>query len=156
MSKRLFVLVSLVIAASMLLAACGGAATAAPTSMPAPTTAPTTAPAPTTASAASSAPAATAAMPAATAAAVPTWTGAPVATLKIVSDEPMTGASLTQTQTIVNAEQLRLAEANNVACGGKYTLAYEIDDDPRAMYFKQAKYGMFVRMALMLKLLGVE
>jgi aspartate carbamoyltransferase catalytic subunit len=35
-------------------------------------------------------------------------------------------------------------------------IAYEIDDDPRAMYFKQAKYGMFVRMALMLKLLGVE
>jgi len=33
---------------------------------------------------------------------------------------------------------------------------YEIDDDPRAMYFKQAKYGMYVRMALMLKLLGVK
>jgi len=35
-------------------------------------------------------------------------------------------------------------------------IAYEIDDDPRAMYFKQAKYGMYVRMALMLKLLGVK
>jgi aspartate carbamoyltransferase catalytic subunit len=35
-------------------------------------------------------------------------------------------------------------------------IAYEIDSDPRAMYFKQAKYGMYVRMALMLKLLGVK
>ena len=83
MSKRLFVLVSLVITASMLLAACGGA-------------------------------------------------GGGGKTLKIVSDLPMTGASLTQTQTIVNAEQLRLAEANNKACGGKYTLAYEVDDDATA------------------------
>jgi aspartate carbamoyltransferase catalytic subunit len=35
-------------------------------------------------------------------------------------------------------------------------IAYEIDNDPRAMYFKQAKYGMYVRMALMIKLLGVK
>jgi aspartate carbamoyltransferase catalytic subunit len=35
-------------------------------------------------------------------------------------------------------------------------IAYEIDSDPRAVYFKQAKYGMYVRMALMLKLLGVK
>jgi aspartate carbamoyltransferase catalytic subunit len=35
-------------------------------------------------------------------------------------------------------------------------IAYEIDEDPRAMYFRQAKYGMYVRMALMLKLLGVK
>ena len=35
-------------------------------------------------------------------------------------------------------------------------IAYEIDSDPRAMYFRQAKYGMYVRMALMLKLLGVR
>ena len=27
-------------------------------------------------------------------------------------------------------------------------IAIEVDDDPRAMYFKQAKYGMYVRMAL--------
>lgn len=32
----------------------------------------------------------------------------------------------------------------------------EVDDDPRAWYFRQAKYGMFVRMALILKLLGVK
>ena len=30
------------------------------------------------------------------------------------------------------------------------------DDDPRAVYFKQAKYGMYVRMALIAKLLGVD
>jgi aspartate carbamoyltransferase catalytic subunit len=31
----------------------------------------------------------------------------------------------------------------------------EVDSDPRALYFQQAKYGMFVRMALIMKLLGV-
>lgn len=34
-------------------------------------------------------------------------------------------------------------------------IAVEVDDDPRAVYFKQAKYGMYVRMALISKLLGV-
>ncbi|QCX34572.1 aspartate carbamoyltransferase [Caloramator sp. E03] len=33
-------------------------------------------------------------------------------------------------------------------------IAYEVDSDKRAYYFKQAKYGMFVRMALIMKLLG--
>ena len=31
-----------------------------------------------------------------------------------------------------------------------------VDDDPRALYFKQAQYGMYVRMALILKLLESE
>lgn len=35
-------------------------------------------------------------------------------------------------------------------------IAYEVDKDKRACYFKQAKFGMYVRMALMMKLLGVE
>lgn len=35
-------------------------------------------------------------------------------------------------------------------------IAYEVDNDPRACYFRQAKYGMFVRMALMAKLLGAD
>jgi len=83
MSKRLFVLFSVLIVASMVLAACGGG-------------------------------------------------GSTAKTLKIVSSLPMTGSSLTQTQTIVNAEQLRLAQANNTACGGKYTLAYEAWDDASA------------------------
>lgn len=34
-------------------------------------------------------------------------------------------------------------------------IAYEVDEDRRASYFKQAEYGMYVRMALMIKLLGV-
>ena len=33
-------------------------------------------------------------------------------------------------------------------------IAPEVDDDPRAAYFKQVKYGMFARMALMAKLTG--
>lgn len=32
-------------------------------------------------------------------------------------------------------------------------IAISVDDDPRAMYFKQAKYGMYVRMALILTML---
>ncbi|HBB28769.1 MAG TPA: aspartate carbamoyltransferase [Clostridiales bacterium] len=35
-------------------------------------------------------------------------------------------------------------------------ISVEVDKDERAAYFKQAKYGMFVRMALIMKLLGVE
>ena len=35
-------------------------------------------------------------------------------------------------------------------------IAEDIDDDPRAVYFDQARYGMFVRMALIMKLLGVD
>lgn len=35
-------------------------------------------------------------------------------------------------------------------------IAIDVDDDPRALYFKQAKYGMFVRMALIMGLLGIE
>lgn len=34
-------------------------------------------------------------------------------------------------------------------------IAMEVDSDKRAAYFKQAEYGMYVRMALMCKLLGV-
>ncbi len=35
-------------------------------------------------------------------------------------------------------------------------IAVEVDDDPRARYFEQAKNGKYVRMALIMKLLGVE
>ncbi|MBK5242229.1 aspartate carbamoyltransferase [Clostridium sp.] len=35
-------------------------------------------------------------------------------------------------------------------------ISVELDNDPRACYFKQAKYGMYVRMALIVKLLGVD
>lgn len=35
-------------------------------------------------------------------------------------------------------------------------ISTEVDDDPRAVYFKQAQYGVYVRMALMLTLLGIR
>ncbi|MFZ7121975.1 MAG: aspartate carbamoyltransferase [Eubacteriaceae bacterium] len=35
-------------------------------------------------------------------------------------------------------------------------IAKEVDDDERAVYFQQAKLGMYVRMALIIKLLGLE
>ncbi|MBI5954508.1 MAG: branched-chain amino acid ABC transporter substrate-binding protein [Chloroflexi bacterium] len=84
MTKRLFALISLLVVASMALAACGGTGTSGG------------------------------------------------GTLKIVSSLPMTGSSLTQTQTIVNAMQLRLEQANYQACGGKYTIEYEAWDDASA------------------------
>jgi branched-chain amino acid transport system substrate-binding protein len=84
MSKRAFVVMTVLVVASMLLAACGASGAAGGK------------------------------------------------TLKIVSSLPMTGSSLTQTQTIVNAEELRLAQANNQACGGKYTLSYDAWDDASA------------------------
>ncbi len=34
-------------------------------------------------------------------------------------------------------------------------ISTEVDDDPRACYFKQARYGKFIRMALILKLLNI-
>src|SRR5512143_3662549 len=85
MSKRFIALMSLLMVASVVLAACGGAPG-----------------------------------------------GAGGGTLKIVSSLPMTGSSLTQTQTIVNAEKLRLEQAGSKACGGKYTISYEAWDDASA------------------------
>jgi branched-chain amino acid transport system substrate-binding protein len=107
MTKRLFALLSVLVLASMMLAACGGGSTPAP--------------------AATQAPGSTEAPGAATEAPVEA-----VGTLKIVSSLPMTGSSLTQTQTMVNAIQLRFEQANFQVCGGKYTLEYEAWDDASA------------------------
>ena len=111
MNKRLLALLSVLVLASMMLAACGGgapAATEAPAEEPAMTEAPAEEPAMTEAPAAEA------------------------VTLKVVSSLPMTGSSLTQTQTIVNAMQLRLEQANYSACGGNVTLEYEAWDDASA------------------------
>ena len=35
-------------------------------------------------------------------------------------------------------------------------ISVEVDKDPRAVYFKQAQYGVYVRMALILTLLEVK
>jgi branched-chain amino acid transport system substrate-binding protein len=62
----------------------------------------------------------------------PATEAGPMGTLKIVSSLPMTGASLTQTQTIANAMQLRVDQAGGLACGGKYEIVYEAWDDASA------------------------
>ncbi len=35
-------------------------------------------------------------------------------------------------------------------------ISVDVDDDPRAAYFRQARYGVYVRMALIMTLLGIE
>ncbi|MBQ3889864.1 MAG: aspartate carbamoyltransferase, partial [Lachnospiraceae bacterium] len=35
-------------------------------------------------------------------------------------------------------------------------ISVEVDDDPRASYFKQAQFGVYVRMALIMTLLELE
>ena len=35
-------------------------------------------------------------------------------------------------------------------------ISVEIDDDPRAAYFRQVQYGVYVRMALILTLLDIK
>lgn len=60
---------------------------------------------------------------------------------------------------ILDKEKMELASENMMVLHPLprvNEIDYEIDKDPRAMYFKQAKYGMYARMALMLKLLGVK
>ena len=35
-------------------------------------------------------------------------------------------------------------------------ISVEVDDDPRAAYFRQVQYGLYVRMALILTLLNIK
>ena len=35
-------------------------------------------------------------------------------------------------------------------------ISVDVDTDARAIYFKQAQYGVYIRMALIMKLLGLE
>ena len=35
-------------------------------------------------------------------------------------------------------------------------IAVEVDNDPRAAYFKQVQYGVYIRMALIMKLLEMN
>jgi branched-chain amino acid transport system substrate-binding protein len=50
----------------------------------------------------------------------------------IVSSLPRTGSSKGQTDTVVNAIKQRLEEANNAACGGKFSIEYRDWDDATA------------------------
>ncbi len=59
---------------------------------------------------------------------------------------------------ILDAEKMKLAHEDMMVLHPLprvNEIAVEVDNDPRAFYFQQAKYGMFVRMALIMKLLGV-
>jgi branched-chain amino acid transport system substrate-binding protein len=62
----------------------------------------------------------------------PTETTPAGGTLKIISSFPLTGASLTQTETIVNSIKLGLRQRNNAVCSGAYTVEFESLDDASA------------------------
>lgn len=60
---------------------------------------------------------------------------------------------------ILDAEKMKLAKDDMMVLHPLprvNEISTDMDDDPRAIYFKQAKNGMFVRMALILALLGLE
>lgn len=60
---------------------------------------------------------------------------------------------------ILNAEKMKLAKDDMIILHPLprvNEIAYDVDDDERACYFKQAKFGMYARMALIAKLLGVR
>ncbi len=60
---------------------------------------------------------------------------------------------------ILDAEKMKLAKEDMMVLHPLprvNEISTDMDDDPRAIYFKQAKNGMFVRMALILALLGLE
>ncbi|MBQ3029616.1 MAG: aspartate carbamoyltransferase [Agathobacter sp.] len=60
---------------------------------------------------------------------------------------------------VLNKEKLELAKEDMLILHPLprvNEIAVEVDDDPRAVYFKQAQYGVYVRMALILTLLEIE
>ncbi len=60
---------------------------------------------------------------------------------------------------ILDAEKMKLARDDMLVMHPLprvNEISVEVDDDPRAVYFKQAQYGVYVRMALILTLLEVK
>ncbi len=60
---------------------------------------------------------------------------------------------------ILNKEKMELAKPDMLVLHPLprvNEISVDVDDDPRAAYFKQAQYGVYVRMALILMLLEVE
>lgn len=60
---------------------------------------------------------------------------------------------------ILTAEKMAAAKADMIVMHPLpriNEIAAEVDEDPRAAYFEQVRYGMFVRMALIMKLLGAS
>jgi aspartate carbamoyltransferase catalytic subunit len=59
---------------------------------------------------------------------------------------------------VLNRDKMELAKKNLIVLHPLprvNEIAVEVDADPRAAYFRQAKYGMYVRMALLSSILGV-
>lgn len=59
---------------------------------------------------------------------------------------------------ILDEEKMKLADENLIVMHPLprvNEISYEVDEDSRAKYFKQAKFGMYVRMALIAKMLEV-
>ena len=60
---------------------------------------------------------------------------------------------------ILNKEKMALAKEDMLVLHPLprvNEISVEVDDDPRAAYFKQAQYGMYIRMALILTLLEIK
>ena len=60
---------------------------------------------------------------------------------------------------VLNAEKMKLAPTDMYVLHPLprvNEISTDIDDDPRAAYFSQTQYGVYIRMALILKLLGIE
>ena len=60
---------------------------------------------------------------------------------------------------ILNAEKMKLAKEDMIVMHPLprvNEISVDVDADPRAIYFKQAQYGVYIRMALIMKLLGLE
>ena len=60
---------------------------------------------------------------------------------------------------ILDGDKMKIANKNMIVLHPLprvNEISYEVDVDPRAWYFKQAKFGMYARMALIAKLLGVR
>ena len=59
---------------------------------------------------------------------------------------------------ILNAEKMELAKKDMMVLHPLprvNEISVDVDDDPRAAYFKQAQYGVYIRMALIYTLLEV-
>lgn len=60
---------------------------------------------------------------------------------------------------ILNADRMSLAKEDMLVLHPLprvNEISVEVDDDPRAVYFRQAQYGVYVRMALILTLLEIQ
>ena len=60
---------------------------------------------------------------------------------------------------ILDREKMELAKSDMIVLHPLprvNEISVEVDDDPRAVYFRQVQYGVYVRMALLLTLLEID